>query len=151
MDLSVPVYYPNPSGIQQMESYDPNAGPQGAPKEVKIDPTRYKTKLCRHFMDNGGVCPFQSRCVFSHGQAELRVGGPVAPQQPRIVPQYQDGTHPYATVSHQQKPQYYQPPPQPQHPSQYGHQVVQGHQPYYTVASVVQPAYYAPGQQSLSH
>ena len=40
-------------------------------KEAKIDATRFKTKLCRHYMESG-VCPFQSRCVFSHGQVELR-------------------------------------------------------------------------------
>ena len=40
-------------------------------KDAKIDATRFKTKLCRHFAESG-VCPFQSRCVFSHGQAELR-------------------------------------------------------------------------------
>jgi len=40
-------------------------------KEAKIDPARYKTKLCKHWMETG-MCPFQGRCIFSHGQEEIR-------------------------------------------------------------------------------
>jgi len=40
-------------------------------KEAKIDPARYKTKLCKHWLETG-MCPFQGRCIFSHGQEEIR-------------------------------------------------------------------------------
>ncbi|ORC84644.1 Zinc finger protein CTH1, partial [Trypanosoma theileri] len=32
---------------------------------------RYKTKFCRHFIETG-VCPYESRCMFAHGEMELR-------------------------------------------------------------------------------
>ncbi|RNF11285.1 Zinc finger protein CTH1 [Trypanosoma conorhini] len=32
---------------------------------------RYKTKLCRNYVETG-VCPYQSRCMFAHGVHELR-------------------------------------------------------------------------------
>lgn len=43
------------------------------------DPTKYKTKLCRHFL-NTGTCPFMERCGFAHGQMELT--GPPGPLPP---------------------------------------------------------------------
>eukprot|EP00760_Papus_ankaliazontas_P032528 PhM_4_TR5882/c0_g1_i1/m.15835 len=38
---------------------------------LKIDPVRYKTKICRHFVESG-ACPFTARCVFAHGQDDMR-------------------------------------------------------------------------------
>ena len=40
-------------------------------KGGKIDPVRYKTKLCQYWLTSG-VCPFEGRCIFSHGQDEIR-------------------------------------------------------------------------------
>lgn len=42
------------------------------------DPTKYKTKLCRHFL-NTGTCPFMDRCGFAHGQMELNGPAGVVP------------------------------------------------------------------------
>jgi hypothetical protein len=36
-----------------------------------IDPARYKTSLCHHFQLTR-TCPFGQRCVFAHGEWELR-------------------------------------------------------------------------------
>ncbi|KAH9597461.1 zinc finger protein [Trypanosoma melophagium] len=50
------------------------AGSSSNSGETVIKPIlaeRYKTKLCRNYMETG-VCPYQSRCMFAHGEYELR-------------------------------------------------------------------------------
>jgi len=42
---------------------------------VAIDYGKYKTKLCRNFI-MGVPCPFESRCVFSHGDRDSNEGSP---------------------------------------------------------------------------
>ena len=37
----------------------------------KVLAERYKTKMCRNFVENG-ECPYESRCMFAHGDDELR-------------------------------------------------------------------------------
>ena len=39
--------------------------------DLRLDPARFKTKLCRHYLKMG-CCPYMDRCVFSHGKSELR-------------------------------------------------------------------------------
>ena len=34
---------------------------------------RYKTELCSNFVDKG-ICKYGKRCLFAHGEAELRDG-----------------------------------------------------------------------------
>jgi hypothetical protein len=41
---------------------------------VKSDPTKWKTKLCKHFVTNGS-CPFMEKCGFAHGPHELMPPG----------------------------------------------------------------------------
>ena len=45
--------------------------PSPGSNSMKIDPLRYRTKMCRNFM-NDGACPFQGRCVFAHTEEDLR-------------------------------------------------------------------------------
>jgi hypothetical protein len=33
---------------------------------------RFRTKLCSKWVENGGWCPYESRCMFAHGERELR-------------------------------------------------------------------------------
>jgi hypothetical protein len=42
------------------------------------DKTKYKTELCKNF-DETGICEFGSRCIFAHGEQELRQ----VPQNPK--------------------------------------------------------------------
>jgi hypothetical protein len=44
-----------------------------------IDYAKYKTKLCRNFL-MGLPCPFESRCVFAHGEDQLSAHDPNMPQ-----------------------------------------------------------------------
>lgn len=37
----------------------------------KVLAERYKTKLCKNFVDKG-MCPYESRCMFAHGDDEMR-------------------------------------------------------------------------------
>ena len=37
-----------------------------SPRKNAIDYTKFKTKLCRHFL-MGLQCPFEDRCAFAHG------------------------------------------------------------------------------------
>lgn len=39
--------------------------------DVAADPF-YRTKLCKNFLERG-VCPYEDRCWFAHGEAQLRV------------------------------------------------------------------------------
>jgi len=40
-------------------------------EEVGLDPTRYKSVLCRNWLDTK-PCPYSKRCVYAHGPSELR-------------------------------------------------------------------------------
>jgi len=39
--------------------------------DLTLDPTRYKTALCRNW-SRKGECPYGVRCVYAHGNTELR-------------------------------------------------------------------------------
>lgn len=39
----------------------------------RIDYTKYKTRLCRHFL-RGKPCPFRERCVFAHAEEVEKLG-----------------------------------------------------------------------------
>jgi len=43
----------------------------GAKRSSAIDYQKYRTKLCRNFQ-MGLPCPFEDRCVFAHGDVEVR-------------------------------------------------------------------------------
>lgn len=42
-----------------------------ANKERHVLAERYKTKMCRNYLQTG-VCPYETRCMFAHGDHELR-------------------------------------------------------------------------------
>ena len=42
--------------------------------------SKFKTKLCRHF-DNNGTCPLKAFCQFAHGIWELRNPGDPLPER----------------------------------------------------------------------
>jgi hypothetical protein len=48
---------------------DANAAPLGAAKQIIAE--RFKSKMCRNYMKTG-VCPYEHRCMFAHGQHEVR-------------------------------------------------------------------------------
>ncbi|KAG5498860.1 hypothetical protein JKF63_03149 [Porcisia hertigi] len=58
----------------------------GVPKRVGIDPTKYKTTICRNW-EQTGTCTFRG-CTFAHGAEELRA--PVRPDghTPVLRPQH---------------------------------------------------------------
>eukprot|EP00760_Papus_ankaliazontas_P029530 PhM_4_TR427/c4_g1_i1/m.14902 len=37
----------------------------------RIEPVRFKTRMCRHFLEKGS-CPFAPRCAFAHSEEEMR-------------------------------------------------------------------------------
>eukprot|EP01012_Entosiphon_sulcatum_P007391 TRINITY_DN13747_c0_g2_i1.p1 TRINITY_DN13747_c0_g2~~TRINITY_DN13747_c0_g2_i1.p1 ORF type:complete len:245 (+),score=14.79 TRINITY_DN13747_c0_g2_i1:116-850(+) len=39
--------------------------------KVAVDPRKYKTKMCRNWVETGS-CPYEHTCCFAHGQEELR-------------------------------------------------------------------------------
>jgi hypothetical protein len=48
----------------------------------RADPMKFKTKLCKHFSSTGS-CPFMDRCGFAHGQMELNMpANGIPPQGP---------------------------------------------------------------------
>ena len=65
---------------QQHHQQQQHQGRRGTPLMAQVgagrgfDPTKYKTKLCRSFSDNG-TCRFGLSCVFAHGVEELRSQG----------------------------------------------------------------------------
>lgn len=76
----------------------------GVPKRVGVDPTKYKTTICRNW-EQTGTCNFRG-CTFAHGVEELRA--PVRPDghTPILRPQHisPGGTPPLRAA---------QPPPPP--------------------------------------
>jgi hypothetical protein len=48
----------------------------GADADAKAENRKFKSSLCRHFMNN--CCPFGDRCHFAHGKSELRGGSDAA-------------------------------------------------------------------------
>lgn len=48
-----------------------NAAQDSPTLHDKIDPAKYKTKICRNYA-NGVPCPFEGRCVFAHGDSQLQ-------------------------------------------------------------------------------
>ncbi|KAG5472963.1 hypothetical protein LSCM4_02289 [Leishmania orientalis] len=76
----------------------------GVPKRVGVDPTKYKTTICRNW-EQTGTCSFRG-CTFAHGVEELRA--PVRPDghTPVLRPQHiSPGNTPPLRAS--------QPPPAP--------------------------------------
>eukprot|EP01012_Entosiphon_sulcatum_P047859 TRINITY_DN65471_c0_g1_i1.p1 TRINITY_DN65471_c0_g1~~TRINITY_DN65471_c0_g1_i1.p1 ORF type:complete len:130 (+),score=10.96 TRINITY_DN65471_c0_g1_i1:39-392(+) len=45
--------------------------PELPEEEHFLDPTRYKSVLCRNWIEQND-CPYGARCVYAHGSAELR-------------------------------------------------------------------------------
>lgn len=43
----------------------------GSLHNAKIDQAKYRTRMCRNYL-MGVPCPFESRCVFAHGDVQLR-------------------------------------------------------------------------------
>ncbi|KAJ1944997.1 hypothetical protein GGF37_001919, partial [Kickxella alabastrina] len=94
---------------QDQQNQLQNQGQQSRPQ----DNPRYKTKLCEKF-EREGECPYHHKCVFAHGESEMRVreATPTTPsfknvseEKPRERP---------AQSSYQQQPQYNQQQQQPQ-------------------------------------
>lgn len=60
-----------------VESYDYHypqgsyATPQAPPAERHVLAERYRTKMCRNYLTTG-ECPYEVRCMFAHGEHELR-------------------------------------------------------------------------------
>lgn len=52
-------------GVTRTKHYDDNRG------SAAIMPSRYKTRMCQNF-EVKGSCPYEVRCMFAHGDAELR-------------------------------------------------------------------------------
>eukprot|EP00796_Vickermania_ingenoplastis_P005966 gene5966-4275_t len=53
-------------------------------RRAKIDYSKYKTKICRHYQL--GSCPFEDRCAFSHGDdASPEMSPEASPRHPRRV------------------------------------------------------------------
>lgn len=44
----------------------------GSADGERVLASRFRTKLCANYVDNGGWCPYESRCMFAHGEQELR-------------------------------------------------------------------------------
>jgi hypothetical protein len=49
-------------GMYGQNQWRPNVNPQNK--------ANYKTELCKYFLQN--ACPYEGKCSFAHGQAELR-------------------------------------------------------------------------------
>ena len=62
-------------GMQGQSSY----GGQQRPYVHPQSKANYKTELCKYFMQ--GSCPYEGKCSFAHGQAELREKQPMQQQQ----------------------------------------------------------------------
>ena len=45
-------------------------GDAGLVKRAKTDRTKYKTEMCKNWVDRGW-CRYNDKCQFAHGQAEL--------------------------------------------------------------------------------
>ncbi|KPI90183.1 zinc finger protein ZFP1 [Leptomonas seymouri] len=77
------------------------------PINSRIDYTKYKTRLCRHFI-RGLSCPFRDRCAFSHGEEiaammlKQRASVPSSPPESRASAD---------SESQQQSHEQLQPPP----------------------------------------
>jgi hypothetical protein len=53
---------------------------QGNNRRTAIDYSKFKTKMCRHFL-MGMQCPFEDRCAFAHGNLEqFRTASPMKQQ-----------------------------------------------------------------------
>ena len=48
-----------------------------------IDPTKFKTKMCRNWAQ-GSECPYGDRCVFAHGEVDKRKAGEIVLVQPNM-------------------------------------------------------------------
>ena len=49
------------------------AGLTSSSRGTFVDPTRFKTRICRnHNPQNGSPCPFGDRCCFAHGSTDVR-------------------------------------------------------------------------------
>lgn len=59
--------YGYPPQMQPQPQYSVAAG-AGAHKVLA---ERYKTKMCRNYIEMG-MCPYETRCMFAHGEHELR-------------------------------------------------------------------------------
>jgi hypothetical protein len=57
------------------------------PNANRLNPTKYKTRLCRNLMENG-YCPFEANCGFAHGDHELRDESVTSPMSPPPPPSY---------------------------------------------------------------
>ncbi|KAJ2590093.1 hypothetical protein H4R99_007219 [Coemansia sp. RSA 1722] len=69
---------------QQQQQQQPRT-PQSAVTKFDANPL-YKTRLCQRFAEKG-ECPYNDKCQFAHGEAELRV----APEQPAQPKPARDG------------------------------------------------------------
>ena len=49
---------------------------QANPSDLSADPY-YRTKLCKNYLERGS-CPYEDRCWFAHGEAQLRPSDPAA-------------------------------------------------------------------------
>ena len=69
-----------PFDYQHQKQKQPNAESNSRPSD-EVTNERYKTELCRKFMENGS-CPYGKKCQFAHGYHELR---PVSRHPRRVV------------------------------------------------------------------
>eukprot|EP00667_Euglena_gracilis_P019372 EG_transcript_20760 len=50
---------------------DSPTGSEGDPERAPVDPRKYKTRLCRNWIQNR-ACSYEHTCCFAHGESELR-------------------------------------------------------------------------------
>lgn len=62
-------------GPHDLHNFNPM---QHQPHQPPVHPPRFKTRLCRHFQSNG-QCPYMDKCGFAHGEAELNTAQPSGP------------------------------------------------------------------------
>lgn len=67
MPFMRPPHYRHPAGDGESCGSDDHA----AEERSNILAERYKTKMCRNYTA-AGHCPYESRCMFAHGDHELR-------------------------------------------------------------------------------
>ena len=46
-------------------------GKKGHGKEHRIEPVRFKTRMCKHY-ERDGHCPYAPKCAFAHGPEDMR-------------------------------------------------------------------------------
>jgi len=54
-------------GVPQFSPFAAKGGGKGFGKG-----DNFKTSICQHWVNGGGVCPFEGRCRFAHGEHELQ-------------------------------------------------------------------------------